>query len=747
MKCEECELEVATSVCTECDEILCLNCDSLIHRGGKRRSHQRFPVCNSCRSISSHKCQDCCICYCEPCRPPQSMHRTLPHAQSKSLAVFWDITLITSQNFSVIEGIKEITKQICKPTIIKLYSDCFAEQKTEENLEVISRFGIRALDALFLDLSVMINSGITHALIITSNLAEIQARVNYLKNCKFEIIIVDKIAPLEACGKGKGYVNLNFHCYTEFVEEFETVVEILKEEARCGRVNVEKGELIEKIMLKNKIGSDQASKLLDDTVKKGIFNVNMYKVKEKNFVFFSLRVEKISSEVVNWVIYSLKCDELTPNKKNIVNRLEKVFKLRVDKECWKRIKRKMCSKVRSLSCIDDKSMMIPSRGEFWPKGSRWKGLDSFKADVFNIKRTDIWDEFVEFCESYFSNHFKQSIPMGKFGLILILKYSGPTSLRYLSTGKLIYLINQSISEDLLRFNKTRLIWTNDFRILENTLYNELQLAKSSIISLISRSPLHICRLKPDLEKTYKISLNLPLLGYKKLKDLINSIPELKLKNGLIKLKAKKIPSHEQLKDLIESIVREKEYGITESVLNITLKSLLTYSVDWKDYNVGSIIDFIKQYSQHDIEILKTPECNILFKPNELKTYSYFFPFKHQFGSAMLESARVESPNIYHPINFSFEMQNTQKVQGSMHRVINISNIPPEVLKGNFKDEDEYCVDSFILDLSDVSISSQQFKSTQHSKNLSLNDWYIKRTNSSYLQEFDNSWGSISWVEI
>lgn len=747
MKCEECELEVATSICTDCDEILCLNCDSLIHRGGKRRSHQRFPVCNSCRSISSHKCQDCCICYCEPCRPPQSVHRTFPHARSKSLAVFWDITLITSQNFSVIEGLKEIKKQICKPTLIKLYSDGFTELKTEENLEVVSRFGMRALDALFLDLSVMINSSITHALIITENVAEIQTRVKYLKNCKFNIVIVRKIAPLEVYGKDDTRVNFNFHCFSEIIEGFEIVREILREEAECGRVSVEKSEMIEKIMLKNKIGCEQASQLLDDAVKKGLVCVNSYRIKEKNFVFFSLRVGEIGLEVVNWVVNSLKYDELTPNKRNIVNRLEKVFKLKVDKECWAGIRRKMCSKTRSLSCVDDKSMLIHSKGEFWPKGSKWKGLDSFKADVFNIKRTDIWDEFVEFCESYFSNHFKQSIPMGKFGLILLLKYSGPASLKYLSTGKLTYLINQSISEDLLRFNKTRLTWTNDFRILENTLYTYLQHSKSSILSLISQSPLHICRLKPVLKKSYNLSLNLPLLGFKKLKDLIHSIPELRIKDGLISLKAKKIPSHTQLKDLIDSIVRDKEYGITESVLNITLKSLLTYSVDWKDYNVDSIISFIKQYSQHDIEILKTPECNILFKPSELKTYSYFFPFKNQFGSAMLESARVESPNIYHPINFSFEMQNTQRVQGSMHRVINISNIPPEVLKWNFKDEDDCCVDPFTLDLSDVSVSSQQFKSTQHSKNLSLNDWNANRMNSSFLQEFDKGWASISWVEI
>ena len=745
MKCEECELESATAICTDCDEILCPKCDILIHSGGKRRSHQRFPVCDNCRSKSVYKSQDSSKSFCELCRPSQSMQKTQLHQLSTQLAVFWDITLITSQNFSVSEGINQIALQICKPIVIKLYSDGWTDHQIEENLQIVHRFGMRALDALFLDLSVMINSGITHALIITSNVVEIQSKVKYLKNCKFKVILAEKVGPLQTFQFEDQCNKENFYCVAE---KQRIAQDVLREEAGFGKVAIEKNEMIDKIMLKYRIGSEQAAKALENEIKMGEVIQNIFKIKEKVFRVCSLKVENVAWEVVEWVVKSLKFDELASTKKNIVNRLEKVFKLRVNKETWNGIKRKMSSEKRSLSCIGDKSMMVHKNSLFMPMVDRWKGLDSYKTDVFNIKRTDIWDEYLEFCESYFSSHFKQSIPMGRFGLILLLKYSGPDSLKFLSTGKLTYLVNQSISEDYLRYNKTQLIWSRDFGILDGINYNKLQSIKSLILALVSQAPIRICILKPTLLKDHLVKPDLSSLGFRKLKDLIQSIPELKLKNGLIKLKKKKILSYEILTELINSIVKETEYGITESVLKMTLKSRLNHSIDWRDYKVASCIEFIKLYSQHEIEILTTPECHILFKPNDQKTYSYFFPFKHPFGSAMLESGRVTSPNIYHPVNFSVELSGNLKSKGSMHRVINISNIPLDVTKSNYKEEEEdYCVDPFILDISDVSRTSHQFKSTQHSKNSSLISCHIRGMSSLHLQEHDGGWENISWVEI
>ena len=753
MKCEECELESATAICTDCDEILCPKCDILIHSGGKRRSHQRFPVCDTCRSKSLYISQESLKSFCELCRPSQSTQKTQLHHLSTRLAVFWDITLITSQNFSVTEGIRQISLQVCKPTAIKLYSDGWSGHQTEENIETVHRFGMRALDALFLDLSLMINSGMTHALIISPSIGEIKSKVKYLKNCTFKVILAEKIGPLGIFESKVGSNKGKFYC---MAEKEGTVQRVLRQEAGAGKVAMEKNELIDRVMLKYRIGTEQASKALEDEIRMGGVIQSSFKIREKVFRVCSLKVEKAGLEVVEWVVRSLELDELSPTKENIVNRLEKVFKLRVSKETWKGIKRRMGLGKRSLSCIGDKSMMDCKKSLFMPKGSVWMGLDTCKTDVFKVKGTDIWDEYLEFCESYFASHFKQSIPMGRFGLILLLKYSGPDSLKFLSTGKLTYLINQSISDDYLRYNKKQLIWSRDFGILDSTVYNKLQIVKSIILNLVSCGPVRICVLRANLFREYFLKLDLYSFGFRKLKDLICSIPELKLKNGLIKLKKKKILGHDIVAELINSIVKEKEYGITEPVLKMTLKSRLNHSIDWKDYNVSSCIEFIKLYSQHEIEILTTPECHILFKPNDQKTYSYFFPFKHPFGSAMLESGRVPSPNIYHPMNFSVELSGNPKKKASMHRVINISRITPDVTRSYNKEDDEdqeqeqeenFCADPFVLDISDVSRTSHRLRSTQHSKNSSLTSCHIRGMSSLHLQELDGGWENVSWVEI
>ena len=62
-----------------------------------------------------------------------------------------------------------------------------------------------------------------------------------------------------------------------------------------------------------------------------------------------------------------------------------------------------------------------------------------------------------FFDEYFSKHYREGIPMGKYGCALLIKLVGPESLKFLSLGKLIYLINQALSDDYLRYYNRKIV--------------------------------------------------------------------------------------------------------------------------------------------------------------------------------------------------------------------------------------------------------------------------------------------------
>ena len=763
MKCEECCKEQGCLLCTDCEQLLCNACEQFLHRGGKRRSHARIPACCECGLGASFECQDCLVKLCSGCQGLHLGHRIAHVSMAKCLGVFWDVSLISSQDFSVSEVVKEISVRIAKPKFVKLYTDGWSLEKIDLKCELIRRFRMSPLDALFLDISVLASSGLTHILIITPNFLEIRNRVVHLKSPTLKIFLASKQAPLEylhlptklkirrlrhksfshACGE------LTLHPDTSQV--MKIVFEVLAEEAQFGKILVEKSELVEKVSNKLRCSFEHCCKLLNVARDLRIVNQISMKINELNLVFYSVRVSQISPDIMEWVLNSLKSEEITPTKQVIKTRLSKVFNLYIPNSSWKSINRTLTLHKKSLSDVLDKTKVQKKSSKIFKAGEQWKGLDSIKGDPFEVRKLECWDEFLEFCEDYFSKHFKQSISMGRFGLALLVKYTGPDSLKFLSTGKIMYLINLAISEDLLRYKYPNLYWSKDFKVLDNGLYGKLNEVKGCILKLLAKAPIRLSAVKPLLKEKFNIDLQLKDFGYKKLKELLLSVPDIELDLDFVKLRPSSQLDSEKISDLIFDIIKDKEYGIPESVLEATLQARLNHSIDWSHYNVSSCLSFIQQYSRHSIEILKTQNCNILFKSNELKTYSYFFPFKSNFHSAVLESSRL-TPQTYHPVSISFDFQSSvNKVQHPMQRFINISNIPSDIVqKSPFRDEetpDDRFLEPFAADISNViENSSAGGRSIQHSKNSSICNLHYRAQSTNLIPEMRHSRFNFSWID-
>ena len=59
-----------------------------------------------------------------------------------------------------------------------------------------------------------------------------------------------------------------------------------------------------------------------------------------------------------------------------------------------------------------------------------------------------------------------AIPGGRYGCAQFVKSCGPDLLKALSLGRLAHMVQQAVSDDLLRYHKTLLIWTNKIQKLE-----------------------------------------------------------------------------------------------------------------------------------------------------------------------------------------------------------------------------------------------------------------------------------------
>lgn len=158
----------------------------------------------------------------------------------------------------------------------------------------------------------------------------------------------------------------------------------------------------------------------------------------------------------------------------------------------------------------------------------------------------------------------RTIPGGRYGCTQFLKVCGPESLKQCSLGKLAQLVQRTISEDLLRYQRTLLVWTGALdkrKVVEGKPEN-----KKSVSSLKSHSNLN----DSFREQHFHI--------HKKSGS----------RNDVINPGGK----FQATKTAILEVLRENESGISLAQLPLYLKPKLTFPLDLAELGFAKLKDLI-----------------------------------------------------------------------------------------------------------------------------------------------------------
>jgi hypothetical protein len=183
----------------------------------------------------------------------------------------------------------------------------------------------------------------------------------------------------------------------------------------------------------------------------------------------------------------------------------------------------------------------------FPEGEEWVAVDTFSKDedITWVKETAEWRDFEFFLSNYFdeearrrrSKWFKSSeedsraIPGGRYGCAQFLKICGPPSLQRCSLGRLNYMVQIAIREDLLRYQRTLLVWTSqESKPRMPGFQKKLAVIQDAVRDLLatSRVGISLAQIPMQLKREKNLSFDVNGLGFAKLKDLLATIPGVKI---------------------------------------------------------------------------------------------------------------------------------------------------------------------------------------------------------------------------
>lgn len=276
---------------------------------------------------------------------------------------------------------------------------------------------------------------------------------------------------------------------------------------------------------------------------------------EREFVSINLPV--ISLESVMWILKSLEKDEMTPTERSVQSRFKESFGIKINAQEWEKTMKAIRNPKLILKTPSDPryefdviTINDPVSGceiyAIYPKGKRWLSLD------ISLKTSDIdqemFKEFLSFMEKYLCDQQakrrdERAIPGGRYGCAQFVKASGTAKLKECSLGQLSQFIQFAITEDILRYKKTLLVWNKNPTKSKNNeitcedseagrqkkirIRNRLNLVKRTIIEILTENPLGLSLAQLPLHLKYRLTFSLDLneLGFVKLKELLNTMSD------------------------------------------------------------------------------------------------------------------------------------------------------------------------------------------------------------------------------
>ncbi len=284
--------------------------------------------------------------------------------------------------------------------------------------------------------------------------------------------------------------------------------------------------------------------------------------------FASLKLKGVSLESVMWILRSLEKDEMTPVERAVQSRFKESFGLKMCTAEWAKVLEALRSPKTvsrdkdkdpeydfDILEIDDtvsgcKTCCIYPKGKTMIKdhrvGHKWTAIDmNLKPGEIN---QELFKEFYAFLEGYFlgteeddkekAKGEERCIPGGRYGCAQFVKACGTPRLKACSLGQLAQFIQFAINEDVLRYQRTLLIWNKNpmkqkkheisssdseaVRKQKERMAQKLNITRQAIIEVLTENPAGLSLAQLPLHLKYKLPFPLDLneLGFVKLKELL-----------------------------------------------------------------------------------------------------------------------------------------------------------------------------------------------------------------------------------
>ncbi|OMJ77205.1 hypothetical protein SteCoe_23239 [Stentor coeruleus] len=614
MKCEECN-EIARTVCIDCEENFCIKCSLKFHSGGKRRFHNLKKLCEKCLGLSNIYCNTCEKSICNLC---QFSHISHSLTKDKKLYVYWDYSGSSPRSSSKISS----TLSTMNPSLIKVYGRPGSDFSLVSLPSAIIETPYSFFDLLLKDIQNDAKLGLTQAIIISRLSQNAIIKITSLIS-NIELLHFD---PITLQTKKLGLLPI----WEYLVENFET-----------GKILLTYEETVEEISRKFSLDIREAQNKIDTLANDGKIIKITKELGEYNLQQVSLKINEIDPKVFLAVLRSLKRDEIFPSEKAIQSRIREGFNIKYSHHEWNELMKKLQKsksdnsftlfaqnsyeslfKFSEIVYEEEKSFVI------YPKGEQWASSDQF-GDIRALKQTRQWADLLSYLSNYFTKEGKIiTLTGGKYGCALLLKHFSTSLLKELSLGKLSFMVQVAINDDILRYQKTLLIYTANYPITlsSKNIGERVNIIRNEIIRILKGKPqgLPLAQIPIYLKRKMKFPLKLSELGFKKLKDLLKIIPEITLhpansKNPSAFLNMMNATVAEVQKFITE-VVEKNTYSVKEEKLCVELFEKFG-KINWNVYKSKDLIGFIDEYCKN-VKVMKVGnECILMGRETEKEELS------------------------------------------------------------------------------------------------------------------------------
>lgn len=551
MNCEEYLKFRAEPHCAECEERLCSDCNTALHSKGIRKSHNRV-LGRQCPSGILNNCLF-------PHLPTDPIPPTL---RTPDTVVFWDIVSCPVAALADLpKAMNGIKFQLTSAKILCIFGelplnwrDAVVLTGATLGLEIILKKGDDFVSAFTLATG--------KKLVVLTRDEEVLdvLRGMWSESATCVSFSLFPVLPVSVNDPYFQYFSRKLGPHTH-----ESLVRSFLEESCSGRISLQKALFPDK-------GAEEL-------VAAGFLYSSKREFRSKTVEYLSLQLGFINLRTLKWVLRSLKFDEIMPTERSIQSRIKEAFGLKLSPEEWESLSL-ACSTTGAFRISSYTELSTGSTGKLiYPLEEEWTGLDQYirDSDSLNMTQTAEWAVFI----SYLSNHFTvegkktneaQAIPGGRYGCAQFLKHCGPKVLVDCSLGRLVYMVQLAINANLFKYHKTLLVWKPEE--CGKSAPSKRSSARKVILEILKEFERGVSLAKlPVLLKRRKFRLDLTSLGFVKLKDFLNTLPEV-----TIRLKSENHPFAVLSKENKENDCSSGNVGLKSSK-NSSVMSLLESTED------------------------------------------------------------------------------------------------------------------------------------------------------------------------